>query len=210
MEVKLLADDQYKIKSYKIQRQYYKTNKYTLTLFIPPVETVEVQNGYNVNPNAILYFALPWKEDTIHKRSIEIRIKNQRKILRCLSEALNRIDNIVDLFVTQDNVLYFNINYNNLSSKYKSDPDENPQAIKIVPVALECGNGIYEEGVILSVNSRDNYIQLTRDELQELFDVIYNFNFSTEILLTYQALQLSILMGRFGSQGQNFNNKFLK
>ena len=79
-----------------------------------------------------------------------------------------------------------------------------------MPVALECGNGIYEEGVILSVNSIDNYIQLTRDELQELFDVIYNFNFSTEILLTYQALQLSILMGRFGSQGQNFNNKFLR
>ena len=106
--------------------------------------------------------------------------------------------------------MYFNTNYNNLSSKYKSDPDENPQAIKIVPVALECGNGMYEEWVILSVNSIDNYIQLTRDELQELFDVIYNFNFSTEILLTYQALQLSILMGRFGSQGQNFNNKFLK
>ena len=111
MEVKLLADDQYKIKSYKIQRQYYKTNKYTLTLFIPPVETVEIQNGYNVNPNAILYFALPWKEETIHKRSIEIRIKNQRKILRKLSEALNWFDNIQDLFVTKDGTLYFNTNY---------------------------------------------------------------------------------------------------
>ena len=196
-------------KPYRIQRTYMKTPKYTLSLYIPPAETTVVNNGYNIGVIGILYFQLPWQESKI-KRSIEIRVKNQRKILRCLSEALNWFDNIVDLFVTQDNVLYFNTNYNNLSSKYKSDPDENPQAIKIVPVALECGNGIYEEGVILSVNSIDNYIQLTRDELQELFDVIYNFNFSTEILLTYQALQLSILMGRFGSQGQNFNNKFLK
>lgn len=197
------------LKPYRIQRTYMKTQKYTLSLYIPPAETTVVNNGYNIGVIGILYFQLPWQESKI-KRSIEIRVKNQRKILRCLSEALNWFDNIVDLFVTQDNVLYFNTNYNNLSSKYKSDPDENPQAIKIVPVALECGNGIYEEGVILSVNSIDNYIQLTRDELQELFDVIYNFNFSTEILLTYQALQLSILMGRFGSQGQNFNNKFLK
>ena len=197
------------LKPYRIQRTSMKTPKYTLSLYIPPAETTVVNNGYNIGVIGILYFQLPWQENKI-KRSIEIRVKNQRKILRCLSEALNWFDNIVDLFVTQDNVLYFNTNYNNLSSKYKSDPDENPQAIKIVPVALECGNGIYEEGVILSVNSIDNYIQLTRDELQELFDVIYNFNFSTEILLTYQALQLSILMGRFGSQGQNFNNKFLK
>ena len=186
-----------------------KTSKYTLSLYIPPAETTILNNGYNTGVIGILYFQLPWQESKI-KRSIEIRVRNQRKILRCLSEALNWFDNIVDLFVTQDNVLYFNTNYNNLASKYKSDPDENPQAIKIVPVALECGNGVYEEGVILSINSVDNYIQLTRDELQELFDVIYNFNFSTEILLTYQALQLSILMKRFGSQGQNFNNKFLK
>ena len=80
-----MADNQYKIKSYKIQRTYYKTSKYTLTLFIPPVEALEVQNGYNVNPNAILYLALPWNSETTHKRSIEIRVKNQRSILRNFS-----------------------------------------------------------------------------------------------------------------------------
>ena len=97
MEVLILADNQYKIKSYKIQRTYYKTSKYTLTLFIPPVEALEVQNGYNVNPNAILYLALPWNSETTHKRSIEIRVKNQRSILRKLSEALNWFDSIEDL-----------------------------------------------------------------------------------------------------------------
>ena len=210
MEVKLLADDQYKIKSYKIQRQYYKTNKYTLTLFIPPVETVEVQNGYNVNPNAILYFALPWKEETIHKRSIEIRIKNQRKILRKLSEALSWFDNIQDLFVIKDGTLYFNTNYNGLSVKYISQEASGAQGFKIVPVALECGNQIYEEGVILSINSKENYIELTRDELQELFDVIMGFNFANEIQVTYQALMLSFMTGKVGTQKQLYNNKFLK
>ena len=84
------------LKPYRIQRTYMKTPKYTLSLYIPPAETTVVNNGYNIGVIGILYFQLPWQESKI-KRSIEIRVKNQRKILRCLSEALNWFDNIVDL-----------------------------------------------------------------------------------------------------------------
>lgn len=199
-----------KIKSLKIQRTYYKTAKYTLTLFIPPVEATIIQNGYNVNPFAILYFALPWKEGTTYKRSIEVRMKNHRKILRCIGEALNWFDSIADLFVTQNDVLYFNTNYNHLSAKYKSDGMDTPQGMKIVPIAIERGNNIFEEGVVLSMNSIENYIELTRDELQELFDILYTFNFATEIQLTYQALILSYMTGKVGTPKQNFNARFLK
>ena len=205
-----MADNQYKIKSYKIQRTYYKTSKYTLTLFIPPVEALEVQNGYNVNPNAILYLALPWNSETTHKRSIEIRVKNQRSILRKLSEALNWFDSIEDLFVIKDGVLYFNTNYNDLKVKYVSLENSGEQGFKIVPVALERGNNVYEEGVILSINARDNYIELTRDELQELFDILMNFNFANEIQVTYQALLVAIMTGKVGTQRQLYNNKFLR
>ena len=205
-----MADNQYKIKSYKIQRTYYKTSKYTLTLFIPPVEALEVQNGYNVNPNAILYLALPWNSETTHKRSIEIRVKNQRSILRKLSEALNWFDSIEDLFVIKDGVLYFNTNYNDLKVKYVSLENSGEQGFKIVPVALERGNNVYEEGVILSINARDNYIELTRDELQELFDILMNFNFANEIQVTYQALLIAIMTGKVGTQQQLYNNKFLR
>ena len=210
MEVLILADNQYKIKSYKIQRTYYKTSKYTLTLFIPPVEALEVQNGYNVNPNAILYLALPWNSETTHKRSIEIRVKNQRSILRKLSEALNWFESIDDLFVTKDGILYFNTNYNDLKVKYVSLENSGEQGFKIVPVALERGNNVYEEGVILSINARDNYIELTRDELQELFDILMNFNFANEIQVTYQALLVAIMTGKVGTQQQLYNNKFLR
>ena len=210
MEVLILADNQYKIKSYKIQRTYYKTSKYTLTLFIPPIEALEVQNGYNVNPNAILYLALPWNSETTHKRSIEIRVKNQRSILRKLSEALNWFDSIEDLFVIKDGVLYFNTNYNDLKVKYVSLENSGEQGFKIVPVALERGNNVYEEGVILSINARDNYIELTRDELQELFDILMNFNFANEIQVTYQALLVAIMTGKVGTQQQLYNNKFLR
>ena len=205
-----MADNQYKIKSYKIQRTYYKTSKYTLTLFIPPVEALEVQNGYNVNPNAILYLALPWNSETTHKRSIEIRVKNQRSILRKLSEALNWFDSIEDLFVIKDGVLYFNTNYNDLKVKYVSLENSGEQGFKIVPVALERGNNVYEEGVILSINVRDNYIELTKDELQELFDILMNFNFANEIQVTYQALLVAIMTGKVGTQQQLYNNKFLR
>lgn len=203
-----MADDQYKIHGYKIQRTYYKTSKYTLTLFIPPIETLEASAGYTVNPMAILYLALPYEADAKCKRSIEIRIKNQRRILRNLSEALNWFDHIDDLFVTKDNILYFNTNYNGLSIKYR---EQDPlQGFKIVPVALEKANQVYEEGVILSLNSIDNFIELTRDELQELFDVIMNFNFASEIQVTYQALLLSIMTGKIGNKKTLYNNKFLK
>ena len=205
-----MADNQYKIKSYKIQRTYYKTSKYTLTLFIPPVEALEVQNGYNVNPNAILYLALPWNSETTHKRSIEIRVKNQRSILRKLSEALNWFDSIEDLFVIKDGILYFNTNYNDLKVKYVSLENSGEQGFKIVPVALERGNNVYEEGVILSINARDNYIELTRDELQELFDILMKFNFANEIQVTYQALLVAIMTGKVGTQQQLYNNKFLR
>ena len=205
-----MADNQYKIKSYKIQRTYYKTSKYTLTLFIPPVEALEVQNGYNVNPNAILYLDLPWNSETTHKRSIAIRVKNQRSILRKLSEALNWFDSIEDLFVIKDGVLYFNTNYNDLKVKYVSLENSGEQGFKIVPVALERGNNVYEEGVILSINARDNYIELTRDELQELFDILMNFNFANEIQVTYQALLVAIMTGKVGTQQQLYNNKFLR
>ena len=205
-----MADNQYKIKSYKIQRTYYKTSKYTLTLFIPPVEALEVQNGYNVNPNAILYLALPWNSETTHKRSIEIRVKNQRSILRKISEALNWFYSIEDLFVIKDGILYFNTNYNDLKVKYVSLENSGEQGFKIVPVALERGNNVYEEGVILSINVRDNYIELTRDELQELFDILMNFNFANEIQVTYQALLVAIMTGKVGTQQQLYNNKFLR
>ena len=205
-----MTDDQYKIKSYKIQRTYYKTSKYTLTLFIPPIEALEAQTGYNVNPNAILYFALPWSSESTHKRSIEIRIKNQRAILRKLSEALNWFDSINDLFVIKDGILYFNTNYNDLKVKYVSLENSGEQGFKIVPVALERGNQVYEEGVILSINAKDNYIELTRDELQELFDVLMNFNFANEIQVTYQALLVAIMTGKGGTQRQLYNNKFLR
>lgn len=202
--------DTAQINALKIQRTYYKTSKYSLVLFIPPIETTIIQNGYNVNPFAILYFALPWKEGSIYKRSIEIRTKNYRSIIRCIGEALTWFDSITDLFVTQNNVLYFNTNYNHLSAKYKSTGMDTPQGMKIAPVAIEHDNNVYEEGVILSMNSIDNYVELTRDELQELFDVLYSFSFATEIQVTYQALILSHLTGRVGTPQQNFNARFLK
>ena len=210
MEVAILSDESSKIKAYKIQRTYFKTSKYSLTLFIPPVEAVEIQSGYNVNPNAILYLALPWSSESTHKRSIEIRLKNHRTILRKISEALNWFDRIDDLYVTKDGILYFNTNYNDLKVKYISLENSGEQGFKIVPVTIEKGNNVYEEGVILSINSRDNYIELTRDELQELFDVLMNFNFASEIQVTYQALLMAIMTGKVGTQQQLYNNKFLK
>lgn len=212
MEVKSSVNEGFnnlKLNAYRMQRTYFKTSKYTLSLFIPPAETTVVQAGYNISVMGILYFQLPWR-DGPNRRSLEIRVRNQRKILRCIGEALNWFDTIEDLFVTKDNVLYFNTTYNDLVVRYISDPDDTPQGLKIVPVVIDNDNGTKEEGAIVTVNNMENFIQLTRNELQELFDVLYNFNFANEIMLTFGALELSRLTDRFGSQSHNFNNKFLR
>lgn len=197
------------LKAYKIQRTYYKTDKYTLTLFIPPCETVVTQNGYNVNPLGILYLALPYKEGRTIRASLDIRLKNRLKVLRCISEALAWFDQIPDLYVSQENVLHFNMNYNGLAAKYRSDPTDNPQALKLVPVVIE-DTSTYSEGVIMYINGVENYTQLTKDELQELFDTLLHFDFGTEVQLSYQALILSYLTNKIGTQQQNFNARFLK
>ena len=127
--------------------------------------------------------------------------------------AQNRFDKpILSVFVNSNDyhLNSLDTNYNGLSVKYISQEASGAQGFKIVPVALECGNQIYEEGVILSINSKENYIELTRDELQELFDVIMGFNFANEIQVTYQALMLSFMTGKVGTQKQLYNNKFLK
>lgn len=198
------------IHAYKIQRTYFKTNKYTLTLFIPPCETVVVQNGYNVNPIGILYLALPFKEGRTSKNSLDIRLKNRMKILRCISEALTWFEQYPDLYVTQNNDLYFNTNYSELAAKYRSEPSETPQAMKIIPLVVEGSDGNKAEGVLLYINGTDNFVQMTKDELQELFDVLLNFNFTTEVQLSYQALIMSILTNKIGTQQQNYTARFLK
>lgn len=199
-----------KLQSLKIQRTYFKTEKYTLTLFIPPCETTIIQNGYNVNPIGILYLALPWKENAVAKRSLDIRLKNKLQILRCISEALNWFNDYNDLYVTQDGILHFNTNYNNLAAKYRSDLSETPQSMKIVPVVIETGMNAYEEGVILYINHTENFIQLTKNELQELFDILYHFDFGIEVQLSYQALVMSYLTNKIGTQQQNYTARFLK
>ena len=67
MEVKLLADDQYKIKSYKIQRQYYKTNKYTLI----PLKLYFKKNKLKVELGLCQGKKLYDKRQTIKERDIK-------------------------------------------------------------------------------------------------------------------------------------------
>lgn len=199
------------LQAYKIQRTYFKTNKYSLNIFIPPCETTIIQNGYNVNPIGILYLSLPWKDGSTVKRSLDIRMKNKMRILRCINEALSWFNSYNDLYVTQDGVLHFNTNYNNLSAKYRSDVNESPpQAIKIVPIVIESGMNSYEEGVLLYINGVENFIELTKDELQELFDILYNFDFSREIQLSYESIMMSYLTNKIGTQQQNYTARFLK
>lgn len=204
-----MADDKLEVKGYRIQRTYYRNSKYSLVLFIPPCETQIVGNGYNCNPMGILYFTLPWVENGVN-RSFEIRQHTQRKILRKLSEAINWFDSIEDLFVVSENELFFNTKYSDLAVKYRSEETGKLQGMKIIPIAVDTGGNRSEEGVMIFVNDKANFIILTREELQELFDLILGFNFAAEIQVTFQALLLTYMTGRVGESKKLYNDKFLK
>lgn len=181
--------------NYTIKRTIFKCGKYSLNLYLPPVETIYSSNNYQVNPNAILYLTLPWpksNESGTDGRSFAIRNWNRRKVLRKLNEAIEWFTKYTDLYVEdKDKRLFFNTKYNDLSSKYAPKYFENPQAFKIVPIALEYANGMFQEGIRFYMNKLENFMELTVEELQELFDLIYDFDFAGEIQISYQALLLS-------------------
>ena len=193
-----------KLMAYPINRNIFKTNKYTLTLFIPPVETVYYTNKYQVNPNSVLYLAMPWKAgmDTTGK-SFKITIANRKRVLQVIKTALEWFEELTDLFVTaQNGVLYFNNDYNNLKSIYNHKYYETPQAIKIVPSAIEVGQGVMAEGVVFYMNKLENYLLLTKEELQELYDVLEEFDFASQTILTYKALEMSAMTNQMTSYQQ--------
>lgn len=185
-----------KLANYTINRVYYKAAGYSLNMFIPPLETIYGDMKYTVNPNAILYLTLPWPKDPEANRSgrsFAIRTWNQRKVLRLLNEAIEWFTTIEDLYMTNEGTLYFNMKYKDLCVKYAPKPFEPPQAFKITPIAIEYGNGKYQEGVRFHINTIENFMELTRDELEELFDVLAQFNFGVETQVCYQALLMSFL-----------------
>lgn len=194
--------DVQKLHAYTIRRTYYRNSKYSLQMFIPPVETIYSTGNYNVNPNAILYFSLPWRKGDTKAlgRSFSIHQWNQRRVLRTLGEALSWFRTIEDLYAkSADGTLYFNTAYNSLVARYSPGYYENPQALKIVPIAMEVGNETYTEGVRLYMNRLENFMELTLEELQTLFDIIDGFDFATETILSYQALAMSFNMSNMKS-----------
>lgn len=182
--------------AYPIQRNVYRCSKYTLQLFIPAVEMVYYTNRYQVSPNAILFLSPPWKPGDVNdgnNKSFRINRVNRRRLLRTIETALDWFKTIEDLFVVKDGTLYFNTDYNNLKSVYAPKYYENPQqGMKIVPTTIEVGNGVMNEGVILYINRLENHILLLKDELQELYDLLVDFDFAAETLVTYQALEMAI------------------
>ncbi|MCM1214057.1 MAG: hypothetical protein NC548_06005 [Lachnospiraceae bacterium] len=185
-----------KLANYTINRMYYKSAKYSFNMFIPPLETIYGDMKYTVNPNVILYLTLPWPKDPEANksgRSFAIRVWNQRKILRLIGQALDWFTAIEDLYMINEGTLYFNMKYKDLCVKYAPKPFEPPQAFKITPIALEYGNGKYQEGVRFHINTIENFMELTREELEELFDILAQFNFGVEAMVCYQALLMSFL-----------------
>lgn len=183
-----------RLNAYTIRRTYFKCSKYNLSLYLPPVETIYGPSNYLVNPNGILYLSLPWAPgDTKNNgKSFAIHPSNKRRFLRTLGTAISWFASIQDLFVTgKDGILFFNTEYTNLKSVYEPKYYENPQAIKIVPIAMEYAEGKYQEGVRIYINRISNFMELTTSELQDLFDMIDEFNFPAEIQVCYQALLLS-------------------
>lgn len=188
------------LSNYTIKRTYYKTYKYQFQLFIPPITTIYDNKSYNVSSNAILYLALPWPKTTMPfngnaSRSFAIRISNIRRVLRILDRALSWFDSkeYEDMYIFVNEILMLNAKYNTLKVGYRPKYMEN-QGFSIAPITLEYANGKYQEGVRIYINKIENFMELTVDELRELYDILYQFDFGAEVNQTYIALWHSYMV----------------
>ena len=190
------------LNAYSITRTLYKSNKYSLQLFIPPVETTEFGTTYDVSLNAVLFLALPYNKDIAKEmkkyRRFKIKPSNLKSLLRTFSTVLDWYysDKYDDIFVENDHgVLVFNSDYKDLHAITERSYFED-NVIKIIPTRVEVAYQKYVEGVKLFVNRMENYVDLTIQEFEILYDLLDQFDFTTAVLLSYEALRHSVNTGK--------------
>lgn len=94
-------------------------------------------------------------------------------------------DKLKDLFYkSEDGMLYFNNDYNNLKSVVYSGINTH-QIIEIVPVIVEREEQRLE-GVLIRVNEQASFATLSVNELMEVLSVLSNFDFSSEMTLMFE------------------------
>lgn len=186
------------LNNYPIKRTIYKTKKYNLQFYFPPVSSYDLNKVYNLNCNGILYLALPYQtgiaNEMLKYRSFKITTANFKDVLRTIERVLKWFvgDRFQDMYVeTDDGILLLNADYKQLYETTDRTYFED-QMLKFTPCVLEVANNKYTPGVYLFVNLLENRVDLSLNELIRLYDILSDFNFTNEMILCLEVLKHSI------------------
>jgi hypothetical protein len=174
------------LQKYPIKRLVYKCKKYSLTLFIPPCETILHKELYEPVVNPVLYLNLPFdpslSADLRKKRQFIMKPGNIMSVTRSLAQVLGWVyEGTDDGFETFINRSYFE-----------------DCTLKVMAYRLNDDTDYYKsKGVRLYVNLDENVIDLNAYEFETLYDLLYSFSFRDDIMFSYDIIKYSLLTKSF-------------
>lgn len=189
-------------------RNIYKDSKIALILLIPPPETITTAKRYTVSYFPFLHLQMV---DTKYQTVEEMKSKRFTIKESNLYDVISFLDTVLfwfmdpqmpDLFFEgPGGRLVFNTKYDTLNAKtFRSYFDS--QQMKAVPALIEVAQDKVEEGIYLFINQQSNMVQLTKRTVTNLFNILRNFNFTSEVTLTLELMKHSINCGTFVSEAE--------
>lgn len=199
-----------------IKRSLYRTRGMVMESFMyePRVEVGyndinKVNKTFSVEYNTIIMIRAT--EDSkgsfnyAKNNYFKITMKNYYRVIKFFNKILKWFfdPDKNDLYYELDGHLCFNNDYNDLNEKIK-DGTIDIQRMSAIPTVIVYQNSEYE-GILLYINDTSNVIQLTINQLQEVFGILQYFNFQQEAILLSTAL-IQGLSGNFTVRDNPWGN----
>lgn len=173
--------------NFSIKRILYKHINISIEFFTYRPNILVNKNSYTINVNPVVIFRyvntnnMDDTKVSYSENAYKMTQKNQAKIIKFFQNIVDWFydKDLKDLFlINESDELIFNSDYlhiNSILSKGKYDVG----LMKAVPSVIVIEEKKYE-GIYLYINKFDNFIMLTKEDVEEILNIVKNFNFINE------------------------------
>lgn len=191
-----------------ISRPLYNSDRIVLSSYLldPCVLTTEAR--MNVKSYCAVNIMIPRKDSNTNMKGLTFSIPPElyRKFMNTLEMVIHWFydPGKKDLFCLDDkNIPHFNSVYQNL--KYVVKNKRNGNRIDFAPAEVEV-EGTIVEGVILTINYLDNISYVSLSELEDIYSILSNFSYQSEILVLSQMYTFGLITKRMMSPSDYSNH----
>lgn len=190
------------LKPIPITRSIYQNHKYSFQFFTYAPAALEGASKYIINSNPILFFGIvvkaysQYSQEQLASKRFRITPKNIYTTLEYFNDLVKWFydEKKKDLFlIGNDNNLIFNNDYASLKLLTKKGYFENDQ-MKAFPAVVSDSSGQPAEGVHLFINTPENQVDITLEELEHIVGLLSNFDFYAETILGIEAIKYSMML----------------